>query len=220
MDTEKLIALHPVLFHMADARNWASIQEHGLLSTSALLGLYEVQGPERQAIESARRPAMVTISSAQGNAYVRDQHPLQMSALASCLDGMSPQEWLRLLNGRVFFWPTRERMEKMLAVYQHDEQAVFEVDTRLLLECYGPSVELSRINSGFASTRYQAARRGHSTFVPLADFAFSSKNKIAEVTVPRAVPDIFSLTIRVFERRKGHQERLLWQEPASSNRSP
>ncbi len=208
MERERLVALHPVLYHMADARNYESIQRRGLLSTSVLLDQLGVSGDARVKLEAAHRPNTVALTGADGTVYVRDQHPLEPDALAACLEGVSPEAWYRTLNSRVFFWPTRDRLERMLKAYGRSEQAIFEVDTAGLLERYASRTELSHINSGYAGSRYPAARRGSYTFVPLEDYAYSAKNKIAEVTVRGAVPDIFDVTRRV-TLKHGRSEKLL-----------
>jgi Family of unknown function (DUF7002) len=38
---------YPCLYHMAEANIWPSIEKHGLLSTTALLDLFEVNGNRR-----------------------------------------------------------------------------------------------------------------------------------------------------------------------------
>ena len=53
---EELAELNPVLFHMAAEGSWPSIQQHGLLSTSALLDFFEIEGGEREKIEDRHRP--------------------------------------------------------------------------------------------------------------------------------------------------------------------
>lgn len=211
MEPEHLVKLHPTLYHMADARNWASIQRYGFLSTSALLSRYSVSGARRDALESARRPTTVPLTTEDETVYVRDQHPLDPTALAGCLDDLSPEAWYRLLNARVFFWPTRERLERMLKAYGRSGQAVFEVDTGGLLERYAAATELSHINSGYASKRCPPARRGLYTFVPLLDYSYSARNKVAEVTVLESVPDIFTFTERVTLEQQGRSDRVLWQ---------
>ena len=208
MESERLAALHPVLYHMADARNFESIERRGLLSTSALLDELGVSGYARVPVEAAHRPNTLALSSADETVWVRDQHPLEPAALAACLDGVSPEEWYRTLNSRVFLWPTQERLERMLKAYGRSEQAILEVDTAGLLARYADKTELSHINSGYAGSRYPAAKRGRYTFVPLSDYAYSAKNKIAEVTVLGAVPDALSVTKRVVLRH-GRSERLL-----------
>ena len=218
MDPERLIAKHPVLYHMADARNWASIERFGLLSTTALLDRYAIAGAERFAIESSHRPATVPIDApGLGPAHVRDQAPLNPMILPACLTDMTPRAWLETLNGRVFFWPTLDRLARMLKSYLKSEQAVFEVDTRRFLARYADRVELSHINSGFAAAAYKPAPRGSATFQPLPAYTDTVKNAVAEVTVPGGVPDIFDLTIRVVGRMRGRDDRLLWgREPSES----
>ncbi len=211
MNPERLIARHPVLYHMADARNWASIERFGLLSTSSLLDLYAVSGDDRIKIESSHRPSTVPISHPSlGLAFVRDQKPLNPEVLPDCLLDMTPRAWLETLNGRVFFWPSPDRLDRMLKSYLDSEQAVFEVDTRRLLDRHGNRVELSHINSGFAGRAYKPAPRGSGTFQPLAEYQDGAKNAIAEVTVPGGVPDIFDLTLRVVGRLRGRTDRLIW----------
>ncbi len=216
MDRDQLIARHPRLYHIADARNWDSILACGLLSTSSLLDRFEVGGASRDALESGHRPRTEAIPPAgphpaHGLAFVRDQRPLQPGPLAGCLEGMTVEQWLRLLNGRVFFWPTTERRDGMLRAYRKSEQAVFEVDARGLLERHGDRVELCHINSGYASSAYPPARRGRDSFLPIERYKDAASNRIAEVTVPGSVPDIFEVTIRVATWLEGKEVGTLWE---------
>ena len=59
-ELEEVITDCPRLFHMAESGSWDSIRERGLLSTSALLDLYEISDPDREAIESTRRPTSIS----------------------------------------------------------------------------------------------------------------------------------------------------------------
>ena len=140
-------------------------------------------------------------------------------ALAACLSDITLEAWYRTLNARVFFWPTRDRLERMLKAYRREPQAIFEVDTRALLERHANNVELSHINSGYASGRYPPARRGGHTFKPLRDYAYSARNKIAEVTVPGSVPDIFEVARRVTLKAPGANDRALWQAGEAQDES-
>src|SRR5689334_13986459 len=102
---EQFAAHYPRLYHMAEAGVWPSIERHGLLSTTALLDLFEVNGNQRRAIQSEHRPESVTITHPQhGSAVIRDQKPMREGALRKCLREMSPQQWYEMLNGRVFLW--------------------------------------------------------------------------------------------------------------------
>ena len=44
----ELVGDCPTLYHMAEGGGWPAIRQHGLLSTSALLNLYGVEGPQRE----------------------------------------------------------------------------------------------------------------------------------------------------------------------------
>ena len=96
---EQIIARYPVLFHMAEPGSWPSIQQHGLLSTTALLDRFDYDGDEREVIESRWRPESVLVEhDVHGTAVVRDQGPMPPRALRRVLDGMTPCEWYRLIQ--------------------------------------------------------------------------------------------------------------------------
>jgi hypothetical protein len=90
-----LVEIYPRLWHMAEDGSWDSIRERGLLSTTALLDLYSVNGPTRISLESTQRPQSVSISRVGlPDAVIRDQKPMSDAALKECLlDGIEPAEW-------------------------------------------------------------------------------------------------------------------------------
>jgi hypothetical protein len=62
---------------MAEDGSWPSIRERGLLSTTALLDLYGVQGEPREQIEAQRRRTGVPLErEALPRAVIRDQLPM------------------------------------------------------------------------------------------------------------------------------------------------
>ena len=85
---------------MAEFGSWPSIRQHGLLSTSALLDLYEVAGVERAGLEFRHRPECEEIyHDAHGSAVIRDQKPMTDADLRKCLrDGLTPADWYEILN--------------------------------------------------------------------------------------------------------------------------
>lgn len=206
MDVEQLIEIHPQLFHMAHVDAWPNIEKHGLLSTEALVDKFEIIGAKKAALVEQRRPENVTISHpVHGSAVVRDNKPMTESALLKCLgDGLTPTDWYRRLNGLVFFWTRRERLDGLLdaRAYRDHSHLVIEFDTALLLEVHAPQVLLSPINSG--STAYNPAPRGASTFSSIEDFPFehwrrkrnNRRKAIAEFTVQYAVPDAAEFVVR------------------------
>ena len=206
---------------MAEAGTWPSIRERGLLSTSALLDLYGIAGEERRLIESCRRPESVTIRHDDyGPAVIRDQKPMSESALLNkCLKGMTPTEWYRVLNGRVFFWLTAERVTRLLSAraYRNREHTVLTINTASLLESHHEEVTLSPINSG--STVYNPQPRGTDTFQSLANYPFEAWRKkrgaatkaIAELAVTYEVGDIRESVIRVERRRESRVLEVIYE---------
>ncbi len=78
MDADPLGTRFPILYHMAEDESWASIRRIGLLSTSALLDRFGVEGERPYDIESRRRPEIVEMDhSLLGTALVRDNEPMQ-----------------------------------------------------------------------------------------------------------------------------------------------
>src|SRR4029077_20238876 len=119
----------------------------GLLSTTALLDLYELGGEERRKLESERRPESVKISrDGLAEAVGRDQKPMTRSALEKCLtDGTTPEEWFETLNARVFFWLSKDRLQGLLdaRAYRGRPQTVLTLDTRSLVEANRDRIRLS-----------------------------------------------------------------------------
>ena len=212
MDADALAECYPVLYHVAHVDSWESIKKHGLLSTSALLDLFEVDGAERTRIECCRRPECVAITHPRhGTAVVRDQKPMSEKALLKCLEKLTPRQWYKLLNGMVFFWPTEKRLGTFLnaRAYRDDAHCVLVVSTAELVQQHQEKLLLSPINSG--STVMYPRPRGRATFLPIPDYPFQDRkrrcgkaNAIAEVATKDGISDIMRYVVRV-ETRKGHE---------------
>jgi hypothetical protein len=150
------------LFHLAEADNLGSILKHGLMSTERLVGMTHISEPERKAILRGHRPGNVRLSE---DVLIRDQRPMPPTALAKALDDdLEPADWYALLNGFVFFWLDRERMDRQRRACGSRPQVVLTFDASALLDRFGNEAFVSPINSGNA--RRKAARRGRDTFVP------------------------------------------------------
>jgi uncharacterized protein DUF7002 len=94
MEIGRLISRHPVLYHMAEDGSWESLRELGLLSTSALLDRFEVEGRRRFDLEPRRRPGIIEIGHPEhGRALVRYNKPMQEEVLRRCLIGKESQRW-------------------------------------------------------------------------------------------------------------------------------
>jgi hypothetical protein len=195
---------YPVLYHMAEADSWQSISEHGLLSTSALLTLFEVDGATRQEIECRKRVRSIEIRNPTiGRAVIRDQKPIIESKLQTSLQDCSLEEWYRLLNCRVFFWLTVERLATLLSAreYRNKPHTILTLDTLSLVKDYEASITLSPMNSG--NTLPIAHPRGLKTFSKMKDYPFKERLKrgpyytVVELAVEGGVKNIVNYTIRV-----------------------
>lgn len=214
-----LVAGNPVLFHMAERGSWESIRDHGLLSTSALLDLFGVTGPDRERIESCQRPESVTVErKGIGSAVIRDQKPMDDRGLERCLkDGLTPRDWYETLNARVFFWLTRARLLRLLTAraYKDSEHDVLEIETAPLVAAYRDLITLAPINTG--ATKPMPAPRGKSTIVSIADYDYAARMKthrsepVVELAVSPGVPDIGDFVRRVVVMRGDVEVKEIWR---------
>jgi hypothetical protein len=206
MIPEELAARHPRLYHVTEPGAWLSIKQNGLLSTTRLLDLFELEGPQREILETKRRPSAVLLEHPRhGRATLNDNLPLSEQALANCLDvGLTPADWLRMLNARVFFWASQEGLNRLLGarLNRNRLREVIVVDTLSLAKAHAARIELCAINSG--ATLRKAARRGLGTFTPMLQYTFNDWSKlrgrcdqVLEVTVRDYVTDIAQHTIEV-----------------------
>lgn len=222
-DLNRVLDEHPYLYHMAERGSWPSIARHGLLSTTALLDLYGYVGPTREAIEGSHRPESVRIEHpTYGAAVIRDQKPMSDSGLARALtDGLRPEEWYRILNARVFFWLTKDRLTRLLSAkaYVNDSHDVLIVETRPLVRGYRDAITLSPMNSG--ATKPMPHPRGRQTFLSIDEYPYrdwTAKRRrddaIVELAVTGGVPDISKYVVEVLEMRGQTTLRRLWHRQA------
>lgn len=195
------------IYHLAEAANWSSIQQYGLLSASALLRLYGLQEDEHKEFERQQRTNLLAL---RDGIIIRDQLPMSPEALKRCLHEMTPNEWYELLNQKIFFWIEVERLERMLKANRRRPQLVMTIDTTRLLERYAKQVTLTPFNTGNA--RRQPAYRGRSSFVPYpiwCETRWTSEaeglgtrlrprhHRPVELTIDHAVPDVLDFVVKV-----------------------
>ena len=206
MRPEDLWRRYPVLYHIAWGGSWPSIEEHGLLSTKALLRSYGKSEAEIRKLTQQRRPDWVEIECAgRRNAVLRDQRPLTDAGLRTALRGTAePWQWYDLINSLVFFWPTRKRLETMITARAYEEVThdLLVVDAEILVRLERANIRLSRMNSG--STRRGAYSRDMDLFRRFEDYPFEDRwrkqgraGAIAEVCVVDRVERIREAVIDV-----------------------
>ena len=205
---ETLIEVYPRLYHMAHVGAWPSIERFGLLSTTALLDLFEIGGERREQLELSKRSKSEEISHPKhGRALLRDQIPLNEKKLAKALqDGLAPRDWYRLLNRKAYFWGPESRLKILREAreYTDHRQTIIVIDTGQLVARHGERISLCHMNSG--ATQPMAFPRGLSTFLsidsyPLTDRLrkYGAKGAVAEVTVDYSVPDLREFVIEAYE---------------------
>ena len=212
--SEEIIARYPVLFHMAERDSWPNIQKYGLLSTSALLDLFEVCGSERASIESEWRSKSVTIEHPiHGVAAIRDQGPMEPGTLAPLLEnGLAPSDWYQLLNRKSFFWASKDRLLRLLnaRLYRNRVHDVLTIDTHKLVERHSEHITLASFNTGVSSFG-RKYRRGIDTFQSIEDFPMGTpSSEVVEVVVDYGVPDIAECTLAVEQWMGAVLQRTIW----------
>jgi hypothetical protein len=220
MHIEQLVIAHPRLYHMAEADTWDSIQQRGLLSTAAIVDLYDLSGEEREVILHQVRKRSITLDSIElGKITIRDQLPLKF--LAECLTAdTTSEQFLEALNGRVFFWLGLHRLITLLRArqYRSARQTVLTLDTAKLLEAYAGVAELAPYNTGSMHVP-TAPRRGKAVFQAVADYPYdewrkkrgSGADAVVELTIPYAVPDIAKYVLKVEIWQQGVPVEVLFE---------
>jgi hypothetical protein len=184
-------------YHLVDASNWASVQNHGLMSARRLM---EVCGGTECDASRHHRPASRRLVS---GVLIRDQRPMPPKALMRCLrSGLTPEDWFELLNSKVFFWLDPKRLNRQRLACGASPQVALVVNASSLLMKYGGLATVTPINTGNALR--SPAPRNLTTFVPfqrwLVDgWAYEDipgtrprprSHRPIELTISEAVPDI------------------------------
>jgi hypothetical protein len=192
---------YPRLFHMAHHEALPSIRRHGLLSTSALLDLFEISGERRLIIETQMRSGSVLIEHpVHGKAVIRDQKAIMNDRrLEKALGGsMQTKEFHRLLNSMVFFWVSPDRLKTLreAVAYHSEPQLVIILDTKRLVEVCAEQMMLCPMNSG--SCKPMAHPRTPAIFQPIDQYDFdlwkkkkgSAAKAVVECTVTPGIFDV------------------------------
>jgi len=206
---------------MAARDSWPSIMKHGLLSTSALLDLFEIDGEARKRIEERHRPRTEVIAHKRhGNASIRDQKPMSDRGLKRALrDGLSPRDWYLMLNSKVFFWTSEERLHRLLCAraYASDEHDVLIIGSKPLIRAYACEIVLCPMNSG-ATTPF-AHPRGADTFLDITSYPWAEWKKkrgrreaVVELAVRGGVPDVVKYVTKVLRMKQRKVIKTLFEE--------
>jgi len=205
--TEQLVKRYPVLYHMAEQGSWPGIRRRGLLSPIALCKTFDSPKAVRAQILDQPRQRSMRLGSSKDGATVRDQKVLNGSKLGGSLTDCTVEEWLHMLNSRVFFWLNRDRLFTLMngREYRDREHVVLTLRTEPLVRNYADKVTLSAMNTG--STSPIAHPRGLSSFSRLSQYPYEKRrtlndySAVVELVVNDGVPDAAKYIIRVERAR-------------------
>ncbi len=207
MSPEELAVRCPTLYHVTTPGAWQTTKLHGLLTTTHILDLFQVETTVRADLETRSRRSEVALTHAQyGQIILNDNRPLSESALLKCLDDdLTAAQWLQMLNARVFFWPNPKALQNHLHAKLNRQRTreVIVIDTLEFAKAHAKRIELSPINSG--ATLRKAARRGLKTFTPLERYSFrewrrlrQGYDNIREIAVRGSIIDIARYVVDVY----------------------
>lgn len=215
MQLEKLLQRYPFVYHMAEVGTWPSIQQRGLLSTSASLDALGIAGAQRAALEGAYRPEMSHLRpGAPDDIVLRDQRPMPPTRLVQALpEGVTTEQWYRLINSKVFFWVSPERLGRLLRSYGASQHDVLRVDTASLLGAHFARTSLCHMNSG--NTLPIPHYRDETIFKRIPDYRVNGVGtplkEVVELVVDYSVPDIADHVVDVTRVQGDTQLGIVWK---------
>ena len=188
MDASTFARHFPRLYHLTFASNLPGIRANGLLSTEALAGRFTPE--DKVAALNRRRRCIQQIEGVT----LRDQHAAVEAKMKSCLVGVTIPEWFTLLNGKIFFFVSKQKVDVLANAYASYSNVLLEIDTAELLATHTEHASLCRINSG--SFLYNPRPRGRASFIPLAAYTYKNKRDTpAELTMDRPIPEILQMSV-------------------------
>lgn len=203
---DQLVDLYPRLFHMAAGGSWDRIERYGLLPTSHLVETSSLsEGDQLALLKQHRTMSTVIDHPVYGTVTIRDQKPLRLQFLQPVLSDVTVEQWLSILNDRVFFWLHPTRLDGLLRAraYKNFPQDVITLDTEPLVRAYANRVRLSPINSGSALYP-NAVARGVGTFSSVEEYPYAQRRKgrtlsdaLVELAVIGGVPDVSRFVLSV-----------------------
>ncbi|WP_203070454.1 DUF7002 family protein [Falsiroseomonas ponticola] len=184
-----------VAWHLTSPAALPLIRRHGLLSAEALVALFEVPAPEAALLLEANRAGFATLRHPLHGVVELRRQKMPDGALAGALagSGTSPAAWRRHVNGHVFFWLDRRRVEGLRAADPARPQLALRIDLRLLLARHGDAARLTPMNTG--AVRHPGHRRSLADWHAVGAYADPRGRPPVELAIPGAVPDVEGLLL-------------------------
>lgn len=185
MNIEKFLRSRPYIYHLTHHDNVASILESRRLESTVNLA-EKINLAGREAFLQGRRAINQVIANEQHSFVIRDQAQIN-SALENCLVNCTREQFIYLLNTKVFFWPTIKDVSGHFSTYMEEGPRILRFRTADVLALNAPPM-FCHVNSG-SSRPHPAyggrpAPRGMNTFAAAENFDYIP-SKVREVTFDR-----------------------------------
>jgi len=196
--------LRSVVFHASAYGAWPSIAELGLRTPAQLLA-----GAADGRLNTVRSRNIEFVHDSGRQVIIRDQRPMARAGIEAHLDGISLDDWLAVLNERVFFFARQKALSNLLARYQESEgQDVLVFNTAKLLRTAVGRVEVTPVNPSEPVSWTRCPCRSRATFVPIDDYR-AAIDDIEEVTVIGGVDNVADLVVRVIRYHPDRTNEVL-----------
>ena len=152
MSPQDFAAAFPTLYHAAWPQARDRIRRDGLMSPLALCEAMGLSQARTEEVMTTRRGVITDMGE---GVVLNDNSPLQMGPLRRALpEHLSPEDWMRALNSRVFLFPDRRAVDRFTGALRARDLArdVWEVDGLELAEAHLDRLEVTPFNTG-ATTR-------------------------------------------------------------------
>jgi hypothetical protein len=167
------------------------IRREGFQTAEQLVRSADLDERDRRTLLSQPRECAVNLRIGDERVTIRDQRPLlaRRDLAAILQEGVSVEDWVHLLNTRVYLFTDTSRMRKLLAKYLvvDGAQEVLLLSPLRLLQRAAGRIELTAQNSG-AIARSSGVQKTRDTFLSLGRFP---DRQPAEVTVVDGLADVF-----------------------------
>lgn len=197
MNFQKYYKTRPKLYHLTHKSNVRNIISEGIIYSTT----YIVDNTKEvdNSFLTSRRDRLETISFNGNDIVIRDQLPLNPNLLPRAMDGTcTPNEYIKIINDRVFFWPTKVRLMRHYDTYAAEEPLILVFDANQIFQLNRDRVELCKYNSGalrcHPTYNGNPPPRGIDTFMSLQVYN-QTPSTVAEFTVIEycTLPDTFSI---------------------------
>lgn len=196
----------PTLYHAAWPEARERIAREGLMSPLAICESLGMSAPDTEAVLTTRR---AKITALRPDVILNDNSPLQEGPLRRALPPeLSPQDWMRALNSRVFLFTKLREAEAFARAAASRDRArdIWAFDTAALARSHFDRLEITPFNTG-ATTR-RPPLRDLSTFAKVAETDFedwrsrriragikTGRDTVREVCVFHSAPGVSGVRI-------------------------